>query len=58
MTWFERLTGFAEESPEQVRANLSVNGNELTSHVNEKMFVYGELETPSLAELRNTRRCE
>ena len=52
MTWFDELTGFAEESPEQVRANLSVDGHVLQSRVNGKTLVCGELETPSLAELR------
>ena len=51
-TWFEKLTGFSEESPEQVRANLSVNGQVLQSHVNGKTLICGELETPSLADLR------
>ena len=51
-TWFEELTGFAEESPEQVRANISVDGHLLKSHVNGKTLMCGELETPSLAELR------
>ena len=51
--WFEKLTGFAEESPEQVRANLSVDGQVLQSSVNGKTLVCGELETPSLAELRH-----
>lgn len=50
--WFEDLTGFVEESPEQVRANLEVNGNRLTSRVNGQSFIYGQLQTPSLAELR------
>jgi len=52
MMWFEALTGFPEESPQQVRANISVHGTALTSHVNGKVLVCGELETPSLAELR------
>ena len=52
-TWFEKLTGFTEESPEQVRADLSVEGQVLKSHVNGKTLVCGELETPSLAELRH-----
>ena len=51
MTWFEELTGFSEESPEQVRANLSVDGRTLKSRVNGKTLVCGALETPSLAEL-------
>lgn len=52
-TWFQKLTGFAEESPEQVRANLSVDGQVLESRVNGKTLICGELETPSLAELRH-----
>jgi hypothetical protein len=52
MTWFETLTGFPEESPKQVRANIAVDGNALKSLVNGKVLICGELETPSLAELR------
>jgi hypothetical protein len=50
--WFETLTGFAEESPQQVRGNLTVDGTLLKSHVNGKVWVCGSLETPSLGELR------
>jgi hypothetical protein len=56
MTWFERLTGFAEESPQQVRANLSLDGNRLKSHVNGRVWICGEIEIPSLAELRERIR--
>lgn len=56
--WFETLTGFAEESPRQVRENISVDGNALKSHVNGKVLVCGELETPSLAELRERVRSD
>lgn len=52
MTWFERLTGFSESSPQQVRDNLSVDGNTLRSRVNGREWICGELETPSLGELR------
>jgi len=52
MVWFETLTGFPEISPQQVRANLAVDGNVLKSHVNGKAFVWGELTIPSLVELR------
>ena len=54
MTWFDELTGFAEESPEQVGANISIDGHILKSHVNGETLELkcGELETPSLAELR------
>ncbi|CAN5519003.1 hypothetical protein BH10CHL1_BH10CHL1_42190 [soil metagenome] len=52
MTWFEVLTGFQETSPSEVRQNLTVDGETLTSHVNGKVMVCGRLETPSLAELR------
>ncbi len=50
--WFEELTGFTEHSPAQVRSNLDLNGNSITSRVNGKTFICGRLETPSLAELR------
>ena len=50
--WFEELTGFREETTAQVRENLSVEGVMLKSHVNGKEYVCGQLETPSLAELR------
>ncbi|MDK1024090.1 MAG: hypothetical protein QGD92_07650 [Gammaproteobacteria bacterium] len=56
MMWFEKLTGFVEESPEQVRTNITVDGVELNSHVNGKRLICGELETPSLAELRERVR--
>ena len=51
--WFEELTGFVEKSPEQVRKHITVDGVELTSHVNGRRLICGELETPSLAELRS-----
>ncbi len=50
--WFKQLTGFQEEDPAQVRENLSVEGAMLKSHVNGKEYICGQLETPSLAELR------
>ena len=52
MTWFEVLTGFREMSPSQVRKNIIVDGETLTSHINGKVMACGRLETPSLAELR------
>lgn len=54
--WFERLTGFREENPEQVRANIAVDGNRMTSAVNGRVMICGRLETPTLAELRS--RCQ
>jgi len=52
MTWFEKLTGFPETSPSQVRENITLDGETLTSRVNGSSVVCGRLETPSLAELR------
>ena len=52
--WFEQLTGFKEESPDQVRANLYVEGEYLISRVNNAAFSYGRLDQPSLEELRRT----
>ncbi|MFA7097268.1 MAG: hypothetical protein WC383_12425 [Gammaproteobacteria bacterium] len=56
MTWFERLTGFPEKSPQQVRANLSVDGNTLKSHVNGRVWICGQLDTSSLSVLRERVR--
>lgn len=53
MTWFERLVGFPERSPDQVRSNIHLEGSELVSKVNGERYVYGELEIPSLKELRD-----
>ena len=52
MDWFEKLTGFREESPQQVRNNLIVDRGKVKSLVNGKTWVAGRLETPSLGELR------
>lgn len=52
MSWFHDMTGFEEESPDQVRRNLTVDGDFLTSRINGNTFRCGRLETPSLAELR------
>jgi hypothetical protein len=51
--WFEKLTGFVEESPGQVRANLEINDKTITSRVNGKSVICGQLEIPSLAELQS-----
>jgi hypothetical protein len=56
MTWFEELTGFREESPEQVRTQLSVEGNILRCCANGREFIYGELEVPALSGLRQSVR--
>ena len=55
MTWFEKLMGFEERTPEQVRENIEIIGNRLISKVNQQEYVYGSLELPSLEELRNNR---
>lgn len=54
--WFETLTGFREESPEQVRSHITVDGNLLKSDVNGHEFICGLLETPSLGDLRERVR--
>jgi hypothetical protein len=50
--WFQQLTGFEEQSPEQVRQNLRLEGTSLTSTVNGRRFQAGHLEIPALNELR------
>ena len=51
--WFRNLTGFNEQSPDQVRANLELIGNTMTSRVNGRSWNCGLLETPTLAEFRS-----
>ena len=53
MTWFEKLTGFTEKSPEQVRANIEIEGSFLISRVNGAKYNFGKLELASLKELIN-----
>jgi hypothetical protein len=56
MSWFESLTGFPEESPEYVRECLTVDGPLLRSRQNDRSWRCGELETPTLAQLRERVR--
>lgn len=57
MTWFESLTGCSEDSPETVRTQLAVDGRQLRSRRNGRSWLCGDLETPTLAQLRNRVRC-
>jgi len=51
--WFEKLTGFKEKSPDQVRGNLSIVGSKIVSKINGASFEYGKLTIPTLGELKN-----
>lgn len=52
MTWFEKLTGCSEDSIENVRKHLTVEGTRLSSRLNGQSWVCGELQIPTLAHLR------
>jgi hypothetical protein len=52
MDWFEKLTGFRERGYAETRAQLEVSGQQLISRANGQHYGIGELELPSLAELR------
>lgn len=54
-SWFEKLMGFQEENPNQVRENIQIKGNKLESLINGTTIQFGDLETPSLDDLQN--RC-
>jgi len=56
MTWFEKLTGCIEESPESVRQQLWIDERRLHSRLNGQSWLFGELETPTLAQLRQRVR--
>lgn len=51
--WFEKLLGFREENPKQVRKNIEIIDNKIISKVNSNEFVFGKLEVPTLEGLRN-----
>lgn len=55
MNWFRQLTGFAEQSPDQVRSQLRLQGRRLTSLVNGNSWDCGEFSAPMLQELRDKR---
>ena len=56
MSWFEKLTGCVGESPESVREHLFIDGRRLHSRLNGKSWLCGELETQTLAQLRQRVR--
>lgn len=56
MSWFENLTGCVGESRESVQKHLFIDGQRLHSRLNQKSWLCGELETPTLAQLRQRVR--
>lgn len=50
--WFQQLTGFKEKSSQQVRSNLTIEGDTFVSKVNGKRFTFGQLQIASLAQLK------
>jgi hypothetical protein len=56
VTWFRRMTGFDETSPQTVREMIQLSGSQLVSLVNKSSFQFGRLEIPMLAELRERIR--
>ncbi len=52
MDWFERITGFREDGYDATLARLSVVDGRLHSRGIARTCAVGQLETPSLAELR------
>jgi hypothetical protein len=50
--WFEKLFGFAEQNPEQVRNNLKLENGLIYSVVNGHSYDPGTFQLASLAELR------
>lgn len=50
--WFKQLTGFEEESPDNVLKNIVIKDGKLCSLINSQEFAIGNLEIPTLEELR------
>lgn len=51
--WFKELTGFQEESPENVKSKLIIENDYFISLENSKKITFGKLEIPTLEQLRN-----
>lgn len=51
--WFEKITGFRELPYEETQARLRVEAGRLHSAASDRHFAVGELEVPTLAELRS-----
>ena len=56
MTWFEQLTGVAEQDGDQVRSQIAVDGEWLVLRANGRRMRHGTLALPSRAELRARSR--
>jgi len=52
MTWFEEMTGIAEDGADPVRAQFELDGDQLYSRANGRSWRPGRLEIPTLADLR------
>jgi hypothetical protein len=50
--WFEKLVGFKENTMNEVRSKLEVRNKRLSSLVNGREFIFGELEIPTLFSLQ------
>lgn len=50
--WFADLTGFRESSYDETRHQLRIEGDELVSAVNGTRYGVGDLDVPTLADLR------
>jgi hypothetical protein len=56
LTWFRKMTGVEETSPQAVREMIQVTGSQLVSLANNSSYQFGRLEIPTLAELRERIR--
>jgi len=56
MTWFEKLTGFSEVSPDQVRDNLELEGEWLVSKANSRRIRCGRLDVTRIDALEADAR--
>ena len=52
MTWFTKLMGFDEESPDQVQSQSKAEDGQLISLVNDQHYQIGEFHLLSLAKIR------
>ena len=52
MTWFEEIFGF-RETKENINNYITIKENKMFSSANNRSFIFGDLEVPTLKNLRN-----
>jgi hypothetical protein len=50
--WFNKLMGFYERNPQQVKTSIEIKNDKLISKINQAAYTYGQLEISTLEKLK------